>query len=122
MVARYPLDNALFNWEAGARHLARLEAEGGAGGALRVVALVRDEIRRRVGVTFSAAELADFYGQGTDWARQLDGVDPAAPDIQELIDAAFWEQLKAASDFAGGRLLDAEGDLGESGEVRPAGW
>lgn len=121
-MARYPLDNALFNWEAGARHLARLESEGGAGGALRVVASIRDEIRRRVGVTFSAAELADFYGKGTDWARQLDGVDPAAPDIQELIDAAFWEQLKAASDFAGGRLLDAEGGSGESGEVRPAGW
>lgn len=121
-MAGYPLDNALFNWEAGARHLARLERSGGAGSALATVALVRDEIRRRVGVSFSAADLADFYGSGTDWARQLDGVDPAALDIQDLIDAAFWEQLKAATDFAGGRLLEGEADSGEGGTVRPDGW
>jgi hypothetical protein len=120
-VARYPLDNALFNWEAGARHLARIEAGGGAGGALRTVGTIRDEIRRRIGVTFSAAELADFYGRGTDWVRQLDGVDPAAPDLQELIDAAFREQLKAASNFAGGRLLDVEGESGGGDAFRPAG-
>ena len=117
----YPLDNALFNWEAGARHLGRIEAAGGGGGALRTIGTIRDEIRRRVGVTFSAAELADFYGQGTDWVRHLDGIDPATPDLQELIDAAFWEQLKAASDFAGGRLLEAGGDPEEGGTFRPAG-
>ena len=104
----YPLDNALFNWEAGARHLDRLEAGGHAGSALRVVNLIRDEIRRRVGVTFTAAELAGFYGSGTDWVRQLGGIDASAPDLQELIDAAFHEQVKAATDFAGGRLLEGE--------------
>ena len=109
----YPLDNALFNWEAGARHLDRLEAGGNAGSALRVVNLIRDEIRRRVGVTFTAAELAGFYGSGTDWVRQLEGIDASAPDLQELTDAAFHEQVKAATDFAGGRLLE--------GETEPAG-
>lgn len=104
----YPLDNALFNWEAGARHLERLEAGGNAGSALRVVNLIRDEIRRRVGVTFTAAELAGFYGSGTDWVRQLEGIDASAPDLQELTDAAFHEQVKAATDFAGGRLLEGE--------------
>jgi len=113
-VAGYPLDNALFNWEAGARYLERLEAQGGAGAALRAVSLTRDEIRRRIGVTFTAEELAEFYGTGTDWVRQLDGIDASAPDLQELIDAAFYDQLKAATDFAGGRLVE--------GETEPTGW
>ncbi len=104
----YPLDNALFNWEAGARHMDRLEAGGRGGPALAVVNLIRDEIRRRVGVTFTAAELARFYGSGTDWVRQLEGIDASAPDLQDLTDAAFHEQVKAATDFAGGRLLEGE--------------
>jgi len=118
-VAGYPLDNALFNWEAGARHLDRIESAGGAGAALRVVSLIRDEIRRRVGVTFSAVDLADFYGTGTDWVRNLDGVDPSAPDLQELTDAAFHEQLKAATDFAGGKVVEGEAESAGGPALRP---
>lgn len=109
-MAGYPLDNALFNWEAGARYLERLETEGSGGDALRTVSLIRDEIRRRVGVTFTAAELAAFYGGGTDWVRHLDGLDGSAPDLQELTDAAFHDQLKAATDFSGGRLVEGENE------------
>lgn len=109
---RYPLDNALFNWEAGSRHLAALESRGRAGDALEVVESVRDGIRRRIGSTFTAADLADLYGRGTDWVRSLPGVDPSSADLQEVVDAAFWQHLQGASDFAGGRVVteSEEGD------------
>ena len=55
--------------------------------------------------TFTAADLADLYGQGTDWALLLPGVDPGLADVQELIDAAFWLQLQAAYDYAGGTVV-----------------
>jgi hypothetical protein len=104
----YPLENALFNWEAGIDRLRSLERSGELRGD-DVTVPVREELRRRLGATFTAADLADLYGQGTDWALMLPGVDPGLADVQELIDAAFWLQLQAASDFAGGRVvLDLE--------------
>ena len=68
---------------------------------------IRDELRRRIGPTFSAAELADLYGAGTDWCQQvvLDVAPGAAADTQALADAAFWIYLRGATDFAGGRQL-----------------
>ena len=103
----YPLENALFQWEAGIERLRDLER----GGMLRgdqVTVPVREELRRRLGATFTAAELADLYGSGTDWASQLSGVDPAMSDLQDLVDAAFWLHLQAASDFAGGRRIEID--------------
>ncbi len=118
-MAGYPLDNALFNWEAGARYLDRIESAGGAGAALRVVSLIRDEIRRRLGVTFAAAHQADVDRGGNHRVRAIDGVDPSAPDLQELTDAAFHEQLKAATDFAGGRVVEGEAESAGGPAIRP---
>lgn len=103
----YPLENALFNWEAGIERLREIEREGNLRGD-RLIVPVRLELRRRLGATFTAAELADLYGAGTDWVLQLEGVDPASPDIQELTDAAFWLHLQAAGDFAGGRRIEPD--------------
>lgn len=103
----YPLENALFQWEAGIERLRQLER----GGMLRgdqVTVPVREELRRRLGATFSAADLADLYGAGTDWASQLGGVDPGMSDLQDLVNAAFWLHLQAASDFAGGRRIEID--------------
>ncbi|MGK2932665.1 MAG: hypothetical protein ACSLFD_07840 [Solirubrobacterales bacterium] len=103
----YPLENAIFQWEAGIERLRDLER----GGMLRgdqVTVPVREELRRRLGATFSAAELAELYGAGTDWASQLTGVDPGMSDLQDLVDAAFWLHLQAASDFAGGRRIQLD--------------
>lgn len=102
----YPLENAIFQWEAGIEVLRQLERNGELRGDA-VTVPVRDELRRRLGATFTAGELADLYGAGTDWVLQLPGVDPAMPDLQELIDAAFWQHLQAATDFAGGRQVEA---------------
>jgi hypothetical protein len=104
----YPLENALYQWEEGWRSYQTL-----AGDPLvrrradRVVAAVRDELQRRLGPTFRAADLADLYGRGTDWCEQVALEVDSGPglDAQLLADAAFWLYLRGAADFAGGCLL-----------------
>jgi hypothetical protein len=104
----YSLENALFQWEEGWRRLEGLREDPSAfRRAHRVVDAVRDELRRRIGPTFRAADLADLYGQGTDWCLEVAlAADPEPPlDPQGLADAAFWLYLRGASDYAGGRQL-----------------
>jgi len=102
----YPLENALFQWEEGWRALQAIDDSRERRRADRVVAAVQDELRRRIGPTFRAAELAELYGRGTDWCLQiaLDAA-PAQTDPRSLADAAFWLYLRGATDFAGGRQL-----------------
>jgi hypothetical protein len=104
----YPLDNALFQWESGKRRLEEISDPRERRQADRVVDAIRDELRRRIGPTFSAGELAELYGKGTDWCQQV-AID-VAPTIEEeaqsLGDAAFWLYLRGATDFAGGRKLE----------------
>ena len=103
----YPLENALFQWEQGWRELQSIDEPRARRLADRVIEGIRDELRRRIGPTFSAAELADLYGEGTDWCQQvaLDVAPAVEPDAQSLADAAFWLYLRGATDFAGGRQL-----------------
>jgi hypothetical protein len=105
----YPLENALFQWEDGWRTLQGLRDPAERRRADRVVAAVQDDLRRRIGPTFSAAELAELYGRGTDWCLQvaLDTVPRMETDPQSLADAAFWLYLRGATDFAGGRQVIA---------------
>src|SRR6201999_4040210 len=102
----YPLANALYQWEEGARELAAIDDPRRRRLADRVINAIRLELRRRIGPTFSAEELADLYGEGTDWAQQIaiDVAPAASDDAQTLADAAFWAYLRGAGDFAGGRL------------------
>jgi hypothetical protein len=106
----YPLDNALFQWEEGARRLRELSGGPRAErSARRVVDAIRDELRRRIGPTFTAQELADLYARGTDWA--LEAARQAAPmsavdlDPQAIVDGAFQEYLRGAKDYSGGRVI-----------------
>ena len=58
-----------------------------------------EELRRRLGSSFTVEELADLYAAAPDF-----GADPAW-----LVDAAFGRYAREATDFAGGRpLSDAE--------------
>jgi hypothetical protein len=101
----YPLANAMYQWEEGARELGAIDDPRERRLADRVVGAIRDELRRRIGPTFAAAELADLYGEGTDWALRVAGeIAPAMEGrAQTLADAAFWAYLRGATDFAGGR-------------------
>jgi hypothetical protein len=106
----YPLDNALFQWEEGSRRLAELSLDPRVARTARhTVDAIRDELRRRIGPTFTAQELADLYGRGTDWA--LEAARRAAPmsavdlDPQAIVDGAFNEYLRGARDYSGGRVI-----------------
>lgn len=103
----YPLENALFQWEEGWRELNAIDDPRERRRADRLVAAIGDELRRRIGPTFAAAELADLYGRGTDWCLQIaaDTVPALDSDPRSLADASFWLYLKGAMDFAGGRQL-----------------
>ena len=103
----YPLENALFQWEEGRRSLQAIDDPRRRRMADRVVDAVREELRRRIGPTFSTAELADLYGRGPDWAQLVAlAVAPAIEsESHALADAAFWLYLRGATDFAGGRQL-----------------
>lgn len=103
----YSLENALFQWEEGLRGLRAIEDPRERRQADRVVAAIQDGLRRRIGPTFSAAELAELYGRGTDWCLQvaMDTVPGLATDSRSLADAAFWLYLRGATDFAGGRQV-----------------
>ena len=103
----YPLENALFQWEEGYRELQALSEPKARRLADRFIAAIREELRRRIGATFTAAELAELYGRGTDWCLQvaIDVAPGVEADAQSLADAAFWLYLRGAGDFAGGRQL-----------------
>jgi hypothetical protein len=105
----YPLENALFQWEEGIRALRAIDDTRERRRAERIVAAIQDELRRRIGPTFQAAQLAELYGRGTDWCAQVanDAVAGLESDPQALADAAFWLYLRRATDFAGGRLTCA---------------
>jgi hypothetical protein len=100
-------ENALFQWEEGRRRLRDLSEDPATRRrADRAVDAIREELRRRVGTVFTAAELARCYAQGTEWCLGVAAeLSPGLTDAQALADAAFWLHLQNATDFAGGRRL-----------------
>jgi hypothetical protein len=106
----YPVENALYEWEEGYRRLQGLgDRPALYGRVLAAIDAIRDELRRRVGATFTVADLADLYGHGTDWCLAVAAA--VAPeestdwDSQAVADAAFHLHLRGARDWAGGRRL-----------------
>src|SRR4051794_6644123 len=97
----YPLDNALYQWEEGHARLRELSAQPRTAGLLnRAVEAIRDELRRRIGPTFSSQQLADLYAQGTDWcleaARVALPINAVDLDPQAIVDGAFHLYLRGA--------------------------
>jgi hypothetical protein len=109
----YEVENALFQWEEGYRRLQELRDDARLYGRVgKVVAAIQDELRRRIGPTFTAAELARLYAEGTDWCLEVALArapgDSAAWDTQVVADAAFFLYLRGAMDYAGGRVAVSE--------------
>ena len=91
----YPVENALFQWEDGERQLAEADDSFY---RLATEELV-EELRKRLGSSFTLEELADLYASSPD----------VGPSPAWLVDAAFGRYAREAVDFAGGRpLSDSE--------------
>jgi hypothetical protein len=105
-------DNAIQQWRQGERRLSQAPADRSAV-LQRITDTLVVELRKRLGGRFSAEELAELYGHGTSWCLQLAmdiaPEDPWAWDTRIVVDAAFARYLREAVDFAGGRLIPAEG-------------
>ena len=100
------VDSARYQWEEGLR---RLESEGEDTARSRHLAVlveaVVDELRRRVGQTFTLAELARAYENSEDWIRDV-VVRATRPrfragvkDATVVGDAAFASYARAATDY-----------------------
>jgi hypothetical protein len=98
----YAVDNALFQWREGERRIAGND-EPARADLERVVEVIVEELRRRLGSSFVLDELADLYGAGTDWATDLAARHAAGSDAVAVADAAFGRYAREASNFAGGR-------------------
>lgn len=96
------LDSALFQWEEGERRL-RATDEPLRRRLETIAAAVTDELRRRLGSTFTLDELADLYGSGGDWAPDLAASLSAGTAAAWVADAAFAAYAREAANYSGGR-------------------
>ena len=111
MGVAYAIENALFQWEEGEARI-RDASDDEARALDRAARLVVEELSRRLGGTFTLADLADLYGEGTDWVR--DEVQRRFEDVQTsaAVDAGFLRYARSASDYAGGRLREPAEESG----------
>jgi hypothetical protein len=98
---------ARHQWEEGRRRLADEGVDTARSRHLGVlVDAVTDELRRRVGRTFTLGELADVYEGAEDWVRDV--IVRSAPprsragirDTALVQDAAFARYAQGASDYS----------------------
>jgi hypothetical protein len=101
----YSLENALYQWREAERRLADTP-EPARADLERAAEVVVDELRKRLGSSFVLDELADLYGEGTDWATELADRRGAGTDAAMVADAAFARYAREASNFAGGRARE----------------
>ena len=102
-------DDVIGLWREGQRRLAHADPRDRP--ALeRVTDALVDELRRRIGATFTTDELARYYGDhGTDWcfeiATRVASGNPEAWDLTTVAGAAFARYVRGASDYAGGTRI-----------------
>ena len=66
----YAIENARYQWDEGERRLRQADPEYAAD-LDRVLWQIVDELRKRLGSTFTLEELAALYNEGTDWADDI---------------------------------------------------
>jgi hypothetical protein len=101
------IEITIFQWEEGYRRLQAARSDPRAYRSLgRVVVAVEDELRKRLGSSFSIEELAGVYREDIDWDLELAmrkvPPDSTSWDSSTVVDAAFYLYMREASDFAGG--------------------
>lgn len=97
------LESARRDWDDGYRQL--VKAAGSANGERlhRQVDVVTEELRRRVGATFTLEELASAYGSSDTWAREAIQERAATPGFARTlavaVDASFHLYARGAVDY-----------------------
>lgn len=93
---------ARFAWDEGLAAAAQAAAPPVVAARNRITAAVHDELRRRVGSTFTLAELAAAYQDAPSWYLDLASrTAPRVPDAWEpavTLDAAFATYSRGATD------------------------
>ena len=95
--------NSRQQWEEGQRRLASLRDDRVLYARLHAnVDVVLEELRRRVGATFTLAQLAAAYERAEDWTREIleERGAPGWPiHLTLVLDAAFQLYARGASDY-----------------------
>jgi hypothetical protein len=96
--------NARQEWDAGHRRLSELCRDAQQLGPLRAqLEVVGEELRKRMGQTFSLAELAALYDDAERWARpavaERAGSRGWARHLAAVIDSAFHLYSRGATDY-----------------------
>jgi hypothetical protein len=101
------LETARYQWEEGARRLD--ESRGDVERYRQLASLVDavvDQLRRRVGQTFTLGELAEAYSGSEEWVRDVvvesapaRGARAGLPDAAVVHDAAFARYSRGATDY-----------------------
>jgi hypothetical protein len=104
-------EHAFGLWQEGERRLRQAEPEDRP--ALdRVTDAIVDELRRRLGGTFTTSELAALYEPALDWsfdiATRVAPDNPSSWDVTTVTGAAFARYVRSAADWAGGRRVELE--------------
>ncbi len=91
-------------WEEGTRRLeAAREDQRRYRQLLELLDLVLDELRKRIGQTYTLAELVAAYGESERWAREVLDERAAAPgwprDLTVVLAAAFDAYQRGATDY-----------------------
>ena len=91
-------------WEEGSRRLEAARADGRRyRQLLELHELVLDELRKRMGQTYTLGELVAAYGESERWARELLEERAAAPgwprDLTVVVAAAFDAYERGAIDY-----------------------
>ena len=95
---------ARHEWEEGRRRLEAAREDGRRyRQLLELFELVLDELRKRIGQTYTLRELVTAYGESERWAREvLEARAPApgwAPDLTTVLAAAFDAYQRGAIDY-----------------------
>ena len=93
---------ARFAWDEGLSRLVQPAPPAVARARRRIMEAVDDELRRRVGRTFSLRDLARVYDGASAWyldlAARVAPREPAAWDPSVALDAAFADYARQAGD------------------------
>jgi len=93
---------ARFSWDEGLARLSQPAPPAVVRARGRIMSAVNDELRRRVGLTFTLADLARAYDAAASWYLDLAArVAPREPDAWDpavALDAAFAGYSRQASD------------------------